>query len=376
VTSFVLLATFLTAVVDPSSARAVARRNETLLAEGEAALDAADASTALARALAIDSGDRRLARARHRLLLGRARAALGLADEAVIDLRAGRDALASDDLVRGRVGREIARVERARGAFDACADELFALAVAGPLDDDDALLQASCLRGTTRRALAHDALAGRQSPDVRALRAALLLEDGLPLLAREDVEHLRDRLAARDLLAFAGSFRAAGDGAFAVDLIETAAMRFPDDVEVARALATIGDGGGRLVRAAWVTTGLAERLRTAGRTTSSWNALLADEGPARLRGRLALLVDAQAWDRVRALAPRLRAAGVVDDDIGYALAWASLVAGDLEDADASLDGATTASGFSRAAELRAVIAACRAARETGKTDEQERRCPR
>jgi hypothetical protein len=366
----------LAGAVDPTSARAIAHRNEELLSSGEAALADGDAATALARALAVNAADRRLSHARHLLLRGRARARLGLADDAARDLRAARAGLAPTDERTPQIGREIATVERSRGAFDACADELIAVERSAPLSDDDAVLLATCLRGTSRATDAHDVLRGRTANAARSLRARALLEDGLPLLAREDVAVLLPGLAAADLLAFAQAFRTAGDVRYARALVDAAVARFPEDVDVAAALAAADDGGTRAARAAWLVDGLADRLRLDGRAPAAWRAALSGDDAGRLRARLALLVDDRSWDRVVALAPRLRAAGLVDDEVAYALSFAAFSVGQLDDADAALDGVASAAGFARATELRAAIAACRAAVLADDPEEKERMCPR
>jgi tetratricopeptide (TPR) repeat protein len=371
----VVVVSLVIGAVDVTSARAIAHRNEVALTEGEAALARGDAALALDRALAVDVKDRRLVRARLLLLRGRARARLGLVDDAVGDLRAAGTASPMDAPARVGLTRELAALERARGGFDACADDL-ATIPATALQDDDAVLLATCLRGTTRAALAHDALAGRSGATVRALRARVRLEDGLPVLAREDVGALVATLDAAELLAFARAFRAAGDVDYARALIDVAVARFPDDADVARALAATDDGGARAGRASLVVDRLADRLRADGRTREAWATLLADQGVDRLRVRFALLVDDRSWDRVLALAPRLRAAGVFDDDVAYAVAYAALHVGRLEDADAALDVVTGATAFARATELRGVIAACRAAKAAANPEEQERTCPR
>ena len=372
---------------DPTSARAVAGRNERLIVEGEAALENNDGPTALARALVVDDDDRRLDRPRLLLLRGRARALVGLANDAVADLRAARDATAATGATVGGsvkvpgLGREIAVQERARGAFDACADELAAEFGDAPINDDDALLWATCLRATSRRPLAHDVLVGHDGPPVRRLRATMLLEDGLPRLARQDVSAMVDDLAVDDLLAIARAFRSQGDSDFAAGLVDAALARFPDDGLVADVAATAvnADASAALMRrAALVSGGHPDALRSVGLPGAAWRAALLSSGSDRLRQRLALLVDARAWERVVLLAPRLRAAGLLKndtgtgDDVAYAIAFANAATGRLDDAEAALDGVGTSAGFTRATELRAAIAACRAAGP----DQQETRCPR
>ena len=247
--------------------------------------------------------------------------------------------------------------------------------------DDDALLWATCLRATSRRPLAHDVLVGHDGPAVRRLRATMLLEDGLPRLARDDVAALVDDLAVDDLLAFARAFRRQGDPVFADGLLDAALARFPDDEVVADVVATTtvdANASAAMVRrTALVSDGHANALRSAGLPGAAWRAALLSTGNDRLRQRLALLVDARAWERVVLLTPRLRAAGLLksdgaNDDVAYAVAFAAAATGNFDVAEAALDGVSTSAGFTRATELRAAIAACRAAGP----DDQETRCPR
>jgi tetratricopeptide (TPR) repeat protein len=373
VVAFVALA----AAVDPTSARAIARRNEELLDQGETALARGEGEAALARASAIDTDDRRLPRGRFFRLRGRARAAVGLLDDAVVDLRVARDEPGESAALVRTLTLELGRHERARGDFGACATEFATAHAALPVDDADAIVWATCLRATPDRAKAHDVLAHRRAAVVGELRARLWLEDGLPRLAREELVGLIDALDAPLLVAFARAFDDARDRAFARALLDAAVARHPDDETVLAAWAAIDDEvpdrSTRAARAALVHSGMATTLRSAGRANDAWRAILAADDDARLRERFALLVDARAWERVAGLAPRLRARGIVDDDVAYAVAWAHFARGRLDDAEVALNDVRSPAGFAQATELRAAIAQCRAA--LGSADE-ERRCPR
>lgn len=325
--SLLAVALFVVAAVDPGSARAIAARNNHLLDDSAAALADAHAALALERLLSVNEDDRRLDRRRFLTLRGRARLALGIVDAGAADLdEVRRAALPAVDRALNVL---LASAWRDLGRFDDCAD---VLAGSGDLDDDGAVLRASCLRGTTRRGAAHDALVGHDGAAARELRARLLLEDGLPRAARVDVAALVDVVDDDGVAAFAAGFRAAGDVAFA---------RVLDDVVAAR--------------------------RGRAPAPSATRAALSLDERARLRVRLAGLVAAQHWEELAALQQRARAAGYLDDDdVRYAVAWALFVTGDLDGADRALDGVVTPTGFRKASELRAALLACRAS---------EDRCP-
>lgn len=89
------------------------------------------------------------------------------------------------------------------------------------------------------------------------------------------------------------------------------------------------------------------------------------EQPAKLRQRMALLIDMERFEAVVALTPRLSRLGMLGDDeeLGYALAYAHFRLGDFSEAEARLRRLTSPALFERAAALRKVMADCRAGGE-------------
>ncbi len=77
---------------------------------------------------------------------------------------------------------------------------------------------------------------------------------------------------------------------------------------------------------------------------------------AKTRQRLGLLLQRAAYDGVHALEPRLSRLGLLDDEeVRYALAYASYRSGDLERADLQLRGITRPELFRAATDLRKAI---------------------
>lgn len=351
-----LVSLAVSAAVDPNSARARARRHEAALASAEAALAAGDASAALAAVLSVDERDRRLDWRRLRQVRARARLGVGDAAAAREDLLVLLSDPPPSTAAVDDVRRRLAEAERALGDFDACADALGVLAAPA---DDDRLARATCLRGTARRAEAHDVLVAGTSPAVRRLRAHLWLEDGLPRQARSDALAVADDLPPPEMLAWARAFHAGGDPATALVLADGVLARTDLDVETARGAARLlaaGGGRARVLRASLADPRLAEARRDVGDVAGAWRASVGLEGAARWRQRAALLVDAGAWERLWGLWPRLQAAGLGhDDEVAYAVAFAAFATDRLADAEVILDGVGGPATFARATALRAEI---------------------
>jgi hypothetical protein len=362
IVSGLMIALALSGAVDPTSARARARRHEAALVTAEAALLAGDASAALAAVHTIDADDRRLDQRRLRQV--RARALLGVGDAAAarVDLIAllaeAPDGTADD------IRRQLADAERSLGNFDACDDALAGLVV---VEDADRIARATCLRGTTRRAQAHDVLADGAAVPLRRLRLQLWLEDGAPRQARPDAFALVDTQPASDVLAWARAFADAGDDTAARALVEGLVGRADLDIETASGVARLLATGGRsqVLQASLLLPGLADARREQGDAAGAWRAAVALAGSDRLRQRAALLVDAGAWERLWLLWPRLKAGGLADDDeVAYAVAFAAVTTDRLDEAEAVLDGVTGAATFARATALRARIKSLQACRSS------------
>lgn len=96
------------------------------------------------------------------------------------------------------------------------------------------------------------------------------------------------------------------------------------------------------------------------------NAQVIDQ-KAKTRQRLGLLLQRAAYDGVQALEPRLSRLGLMEDEeVRYALAYASYRAGDLARADARLRGITRPDLFRAATDLRKAI-------EVERLDEADRK---
>lgn len=358
---------------------------EVALAEAAAALDApagGDANAAMAHLARVDPGAPNLPAFRRAALEGRALVALGRLAEAVVPLREAA-ALATSNGAALDVSLELAlaRAEHANGEHRAA---LRALRRAGPevfFEEEAVLVQAdSHQRLGEITAAAADLDAGLaalpSSSTLRRARASLLLTQGLSRAAAEDVRALlaapTAALTADDALVLAGELSAVGDGgaqALAVEVLDSARARHPEDARLPATLARLlrEDAPRQAVgseRAAALLDDthrldLAELEREAG----TWRHALREnaaggEPAARLRQRLAILVDARAWDRVLALEPRLRAVGLDDAAITYALAYASLQVGDPGRAEALLNDVIDPAWFERATALRAAVASC------------------
>lgn len=86
------------------------------------------------------------------------------------------------------------------------------------------------------------------------------------------------------------------------------------------------------------------------------------EQPAKLRQRLALLLDMQRFEAAAALEPRLSRLGLLaeDEELRYALAYARFRLGDFAAAESHLRRLRSPAMFERAGQLRKAMADCRA----------------
>ena len=289
--------------------------------------------------------------------------------EAAADLHAAWVLRRQDKRVEPASDRLLAAVHTTVGRFDDCAD---VLATVLPPTDEDAVARATCLRATARTATAHDVLAAHHSPAARLLRVRMLVEDGAPAAAHDDVTAIAATASFATLRTLVTLF-APVDRRFASTVAEVALARFANEPEAARDLARLltvpsravtnrrviqdadSTDGGAASRAALLQTlhetdhpGLQRML-----------AATIDER-LRLRSRLAALVDDGAFDEVLALRERVAAQGFFNDDnVRYAIAFAACATGDDVLADDTLDDIAEPAVFERATALRAAVAACR-----------------
>lgn len=180
-------------------------------------------------------------------------------------------------------------------------------------------------------------------------------------------------------LALGEALRRAKKADDAARVLEAARLRHPGHERVLVALAHAHLDAGR-PRAAGAVLEEAARLdakylaeaaelhRRAGAVERALflNAQVLDQ-KAKTRQRLGLLLQRASYDAVHALEPRLSRLGLLDDEeVRYALAYASYRSGDLERADAHLRGITRPDLFRAATDLRKAI-------EVERLDEADRK---
>lgn len=236
--------------------------------------------------------------------------------------------------------------------------------------------------GQRQRALEVLAEAGRRFPDnTNFLRRQVfyLIDAGLNLAAAElGREFLRrSEGEARDYVAIGTALRRAGSRVAALRFLEEAALRFPDDGDIPKALAQTWLEHGaplaaaeilvrRSVREPSLYAEAAELLRRAGQPARALrlNALVPEPG-RRLKQRLGILLELRRYEAVAAMEEALYRAGLlVDEDVRYALAYALYLRGDHEGAERHLTALTRPELFRKATELRRLMSECAQARWT------------
>jgi hypothetical protein len=358
---------------------------EVLLAHASWLLERGDASAALAIVGSSQPAFASLAPLQQFCKLrieGFALLALGRSADAAAPLREARELLAAQPVPREVEEHDELALARAEAAAGQCAHALRALRRAGPrsvfAQPAAVAVQARCQaeRGDDDAALRtlDAALASSFPPvtpvtpvsEMHELRARLLLERGMRGAAAPDVDVLARVLAADALAALAEDWHAAAPELSRV-LVDAGVARFPDDarfpaldarltrIAAPRAAAQAALRAGLLDDRARADA--VELLRATGDVAAARRVPRTDDGAQELRQRLALAVDAAEWDRAVALQPRLVRAGLVDDAVAYALAWAHHEVGNDVDAERLLDGIDDAAWFERATQLRAIIAA-------------------
>ena len=347
-------------------------KNAQLLATAELRLAKGQAAAALEALWSIDDSRPKLDRFTRARLLGRA----AFAAERYEDARAALEEARALTVARGyrlRADLELLRA-RAEHALGHCEPALAALERAGRARFDDApavIVEAACLAEDGLRAGAVEALsaglARQETGTLRAARARLLLDIGARAAALVDARSAAAALPLEDALLMAHDFVEAGALSEATELLRAMRQRAPDDVRPRLALSRLVTGreaASVAVEAARLDPSrradAAELLRRDGALSAALRetAGIAD-ARARLRARLAVLIDARAWDRALALQAQLRDADLSKDDaVRYALAFAAFSVGDDTQASAFLDGIVDAGLFERASRLRVAIAAC------------------
>lgn len=202
----------------------------------------------------------------------------------------------------------------------------------------------------------------------------LLVEMGLYGRAAELGEAFvrRQQVGVDDFLALGEAFRRAGAHDRAKHLLEEARMRFPADVDVLVHLAHTYMAAGELISAAELLQRAAEyddkyvlesaelyRRGGAMGRARYMNTRVVDDR-ARLRQRVALMLDARRFEELASVEGRLEELGLLDDQkLVYTLAYARFRIGDYERAEALLRQIDDAELFESSVELRRTIQLCR-----------------
>lgn len=158
-------------------------------------------------------------------------------------------------------------------------------------------------------------------------------------------------------------------------ILEAARLRFPDDQNVAKALAQVYLESGQTLAAAEILNQVAlvdpallpeaaELYRRAGfpMQALALNARVPDSAK-KLKQRIGILVELRRYEQIAGMAAALERAGLLtDEDVRYALAFAYFRGGDFERAERHLAALTRPELFRKATELRRIMAECGDAR--------------
>ncbi len=192
----------------------------------------------------------------------------------------------------------------------------------------------------------------------------------------------RDYLAraepkAGDYAAIGTALRQSKSYDEALGFLERAHLLFPDDAQVAKALAQTWLERGDTLAAAEILAVQAERdpalmpeaaelFRRAGHAVRalSLNTRIADQ-PRKLKQRVGILVQLRRYEQVAGMQDALYRVGLFDDeDVRYALAYAQFKGGDFDAAEQHLAALKRPELFRKATELRRLMQDCAPARWT------------
>lgn len=206
-----------------------------------------------------------------------------------------------------------------------------------------------------------------------------LVEAGLYQQAAELGRDYLARTEGRpaDYAAIGSALRQAGSHDEALRFLERAALAFPDDGMLAKALAQTWLARGDTLAAAEVLGRQAERepallpeaaelFRRSGQRMRALalNARIADQ-PRKLKQRIGLLIELRRYDQVAAMEDALYRVGLLaDEDVRYALAYAHYRGGDFAATERHLAALKRPELFRKATELRRLMQECGEARWT------------
>ena len=176
---------------------------------------------------------------------------------------------------------------------------------------------------------------------------------------------------ADDYIAIGNALRQSGQIDTALNFLEAALIKFPKNVTVKKVLAHTYIDAEKLhiaadiiYEAALLETELlpeaSELYRRAGQVYRALaiNSEIRDQS-AKLKQRLALLIELNRYEQAGAMAVDLRRVGLLEnEDIRYALAYALFKTGDFEAAESHLSRLTRTDLFRKAIEVRRAMADC------------------
>jgi len=212
-----------------------------------------------------------------------------------------------------------------------------------------------------------------RDPELERVQVRVLLELGLFHQVVAVATTLLEQPGAqpKDSLALAGALASRREIGRAIELLEAAALRFPDDREVREGLAKAYFGKGSMRTAAGILGPLAlehpesalvaaELYRRSGQGARALQLNGLVPNPVeKARQRLNLLVEQERYVQAVALDARLSRLGLLEDQqLAYALAYAHFVAGDRPRLEALLSQITDVDLFSRGTAIRRALETC------------------
>ena len=216
----------------------------------------------------------------------------------------------------------------------------------------------------------------QDNPEFQRLQVFYFIDLGLYLeaVAVSNRYLSRDNIKAADYVAIAEALRAANAYDRAQVMMEGARLRYPENEQVLVQLAHCYLGAEKKISAAMVfeeaarlnskyTFEAAELYKEAGLLfRAEWlNARVADQ-KNKTKQRLSLLVEAQDFDAVTAMIPKLERLRLLEDDsIRYAVAYAFYKTGQFGPAEEHLKPIKDPQLFESALQLRKAMASCREA---------------
>jgi predicted Zn-dependent protease len=224
--------------------------------------------------------------------------------------------------------------------------------------------------------LEHGAHAFPEKPEFERMRIFYLIDLHLYAAAADVSRHYLQRksVTEEDYVAIGEALRTARDYKGAELILEGARLRYPESEKIVVQLAHAYLDAGQKIASAMLFEEAsltepkyafesAELYKESGQTyRATWlNARVADQ-VAKTKQRLSLLVDAEDFEAVLALEPKLSRLGLLSDQsVRYAVAYAAFKTGQFAEAEQHLRKVTNPELLDSALQLRKAIETCREA---------------